>query len=275
MRCAWDALLKILPIPIREDVDRLGRDNLQELRLRINAPPELVTAKGSRFLAGKLTSEDLSFVVNTATRYSPWTAHTAAQGYITAPGGHRIGLCGEVVVKDGTVSGIRAIHSLCIRVARDFCGIAGGLAGCRTNLLILGPPGSGKTTLLRDLIRQLAEKNQVAVVDGRGELFPEGFQLGLHQDTLYGCPKDLAIERLLRTMGPDWIAVDEITGESDAAALLSAARCGVRLAATAHGFGIEDLRNRKAYRPLWENRIFQTVLVMNRDKAFTMERMMA
>jgi stage III sporulation protein SpoIIIAA len=52
------------------------------------------------------------------------------------------------------MTGIREVTGLCIRVARDFPGIAAGVKALKGSVLILGPPGSGKTTLLRDLIRQ-------------------------------------------------------------------------------------------------------------------------
>ena len=79
MMCAWKEFLGILPQKLRRDVDSLGKESLQELRLRINAPPELVMGTGSRWLPGTITREDLNFVVNTASRYSPWTAATIAQ----------------------------------------------------------------------------------------------------------------------------------------------------------------------------------------------------
>lgn len=273
MRCAWGSLLGILPMWLRQDVDRLGKDTLQELRLRTGAPPELVLSGGIHRLSKNISKEDLHFCVNTASRYSPWTAATAAQGYITAPGGHRIGLCGEAACKDGIVTAIREIHSINIRVARDFPGI-GKSAQIFGSGLILGAPGWGKTTLLRDIARNLAETETVAVVDERGELFPEGFRRGLRMDVLTGCPKAVGIDMVLRAMGPACIAVDEITAAADTEALLQAVGCGVRLLATAHASGIKDLRSRPVYKPLLDYGIFQTILVLHPDKSFYTERMM-
>ena len=51
MRCAGKELLSILPVWMREEVDTLGKDNLQELRLRVNAPPELVMGSGNWLLS--------------------------------------------------------------------------------------------------------------------------------------------------------------------------------------------------------------------------------
>ena len=273
MMCAWKELLSILPLSLRAETDLLGNEKLQELRLRINEPPELVLLGKSHWLKGKISRDDLNFIVNTASRYSPWAASTVAQGYITAPGGHRIGLCGEVVCRNGTVEGIREVHSLCIRIARDFPGIGKDAADLKGSILILGAPGWGKTTLLRDLIRQLSEKECISVVDERGELFPEGFPPGKRSDILTGCPKSQGIEMLLRTMGPSCIAVDEITAEKDSAALLRAANCGVRLLATAHAASVQDFRRRSVYRTLIENGIFKNLLVLREDKSYSVERM--
>ena len=274
MKCAWQELLSILPIHMRKDVDRLGKDTMQELRLRISHPPELVCATGSVWLPKLITDEDLSFVIHTASRYSPWAAATISRGYITANGGHRIGVCGDIVMKDDKPAGIRTPTSLCIRIARDFPGIAAKAGSISGNILILGPPGSGKTTLLRDLIRQISNSSSgsIAVVDERGELFPTGFYTGRRTDVLTGCRKAEAIDMLIRTMGPYCIAVDEITEAEDCNALIRSCGCGVRILATAHGSSVDDLKQRPIYRSLLKSKVFDTALIMDMDKHWRAER---
>lgn len=273
MICAWKELLAVLPAWMRNEVNDLGAESLQELRLRINSPPELVFSENSRWLNQTVSEDDLRYAVNTASRYSPWTASSAALGYLTIAGGHRIGLCGETILHENRITGIKNITSLCIRVARDFPGIAKNAATFSGSILILGPPGSGKTTLLRDLIRQLEKQEQVCVVDERGELFPEGINRGTRIDVLSGCSKQDGISMLLRTMGPACIAVDEITDQKDTQALIQAANCGVRLLATAHAMSASDLNRRHIYRPLLENHVFNWLLVLKKDKTYTLERM--
>ena len=113
----------------------------------------------------------------------------------------------------------------------------------------------------------------VAVVDSRGELFPQGFQTGEGLDVLSGCEKEIGITMVLRTMAPDYIAVDEITAEADARALVRAGGCGVKLLATAHGSALEDLARRPCYRLLLEAGVFQTVVLLNERKTYRLERM--
>lgn len=274
MMCAWDALLGILPRRMRQEVDEQGRYIMQELRLRQGSPPELVLKGESKWMDCRCSREDIAFCIQAASRYSPWAADSVKKGYLTAPGGHRIGLCGLVLYRNGQMTGLREITSLCIRVARDFPGIAKN-APMDGSVLILGAPGWGKTTLLRDLIRLRSLRETIAVVDERGELFPEGFATGKRTDILRGCRKEEGLEQVLRTMGPGCIALDEITATEDCSGLLRAAGCGVTLLATAHAGSLNEFLTRPVYKPLADKNIFQWIILMNPDKSFTAERMNA
>ena len=258
---------------MRSEIDKEGRETLQELRLRINSPPELVLSGGILTAKGIVRKEDLHYCVNTACRYSHWSADTSCKGYITAPGGHRIGLCGEMICEKGAAKGIRDLTSLCIRVARDYPGISGHIPLVNRLTLILGAPGWGKTTLLRDLCRRRSQAETVCVLDERGELFPQAIPRGKRMDVMTGCPKATGIEVLLRTMGPSCIAVDEITAEEDCRALIQAANCGVSLLATAHGESKADILQRSIYRPLVEQNMISLLVILRRDKSYFLERM--
>ena len=246
-------LLSILPQRLRNADFR----DVRELRLRLGQRPRLVIGRGFRELSGVVTKEEIRYLINAASRYSPWNSRSMAQGYLTAPGGHRIGLCG-----DGAGETLSDVTSVCIRIARDYTGIAAGLP-MEGNLLILGAPGSGKTTLLRDVIRHRARSAAVVVVDARREIFPEGFERTGNLDVLCGVAKGRGMDMALRCMSPRVVATDEITCADDCEALIRAAWCGVDLIATAHASGIADLQGREVYRPLVDTGLFQKIAVLD------------
>ena len=257
-------LLSILPQRLRHGDYR----DVRELRLRLGQKPRLVTESGFRELEGEVSGDELRYLINAASRYSPWSAQSIADGYLTAPGGHRIGLCG-----DGAGENLREITSVCIRIARDYAGIAAGLP-MEGNLLILGAPGTGKTTLLRDYIRQRARRCSVAVVDERREIFPEGFDRRGSIDVLSGVAKGRGMDMVLRSMSPRVIALDEVTCAEDCEALIRAAWCGVELVATAHAGSVRDLRERMVYRPLVETGLFKMVAFLDSKQCWHIREVM-
>lgn len=271
MRCDYDGLMDMLPPMLRRQAEQ-GRQGGRELRLRLGQPGELVEEGGSRFFSGTVSRDELQYIVSAVTGFSPWAAATLAQGYLTAPGGHRVGVCGRALLRGGQMEGLSNIESMCIRIARDYPGIGEAARGLSGSVLILGPPGWGKTTLLRDLIRQKGEEGPVCVVDERGELFPRGFPRGRRTDVLTGCSKGEGVMLLLRAMSPAFLAVDEITREEDSLGLLQAAGCGVRLLATAHAGSLSELKGRKAYRPLLDAGVFSWFLILHKDKSYHWER---
>lgn len=280
MRCDWHSYTSLLPLWMRNFLEEHGKDKLLELRLRLGYPPELVMLTGSVWMKQLVTNDDINFCLNTASRYSPWAAASISNGFITAPGGHRLGLCGNATVAGGSMTGIRSVTSICLRVARDFPGIASDLMRVDESILIIGKPGSGKTTLLRDLIRQKSDAGpgSIAVVDEKSELFPFDergcrFHAGMRTDVMTGCSKEQGIDAVLRNMGPEKIAVDEITAPEDCNALLHAGWCGVQLFATAHAADLNDLFSRKIYRPLVKSGIFETVAIIQPNKSYRLERM--
>ena len=92
------------------------------------------------------------------------------------------------------------------------------------------------------------------------------FRLGAHTDVLSGAPKAAGIELLLRTMNPEWIAVDEITAEADIRAMTMAANCGVGLLATIHAQDRAELEGKPLARMLLASGAFaQAIVIENRN----------
>ena len=217
--------LRICPLGLRQAIDRLpDAGAMEELRLRCGQPPACRIAGKERALPlAPVTPELLRGILEQATQRSAYSMQEMTRcGFVTLPGGHRLGICGTAVVQNGTITALREPSSLNLRIARQPDGIADRLRDALwarpQSVLLCGAPGSGKTTLLRDLIRQLSDRFgwRICVVDERLELaacasgVPQ-FRLGAHTDVLSGAPRAAGIELLLRTMNPEWIAVDEIT----------------------------------------------------------------
>ena len=271
----WD---KVLPQFLRgmlSVLSREERDRVEELRLREGFPLAAVRAGEEwthpAWRGRKLTEEDLRRVLETAGRGSVHTILDQLRGgYVTAPGGVRVGICGEGAVQEGKLLSFRHITSLALRVPHTLPGLAAPLlpqrleGGRLPSPLLLSPPGAGKTTLLRDLIRCLSQgegipPRRVGVADERGELGAGELRYGLgpRVDVLENCPKATALLMLLRGMAPQVLAADEITAPEDLRAMEEAAGCGVTLLATAHGGSWEELRRRPLYRTMLEEGIFQ------------------
>ena len=278
MDCQWTALLNVLPLWLREGVNKARPEGLQEIRLRVGMMPDLVFQDKHIRMQRAVAKEDLEFCINTASRYSPWASQTVSKGFLTVSGGHRIGICGTVAMQNGRSLSIRDVSSLCIRVSRQLQGIGKEAASIPGNILILGRPGSGKTTLLRDIIRCKSNRGStVCVVDERQEVFPcvggtSCFECGQNTDILSGCPKAEGIEMAIRVMNPHVIAVDEVTAKQDCDALMNAGWCGISLLATAHASSVKDYFERPIYKPLVESRLFDTLLILQMDKSWRAER---
>ncbi len=266
----------------------------EEFRLRVGRPFSVVFPGGEQAVSkdGSVTarspitvaSTDIVTAFELATQSSAHTAmESAKSGYVTVRGGHRVGICGTAVVKEGEVVSIKKLSSMSLRIAKQITGSGDEVLdrimprGRLNNTLIISPPGCGKTTLLRDIVRQLSDGTRtegrgmrISVADERSEIAalwnasPQ-FDVGGRTDILECCPKAKAVLILLKAMSPQVIALDEITAPEDLSAIETAANCGVKLLATLHADSLDDLRARPLSRKLVSLRLFQNaVLISNR-----------
>lgn len=272
------AAVALLPPSLYRAVQSLTdgeKRRCEELRLRRGRhPAALIAGREQEFSPKPVSGEDIHGILDSATRASLHAAMgQLCRGYLSAAGGVRIGVCGTAVMGEAGFSGLREFSSLSIRIPRAVQGCADGIWGRVTekgfqSLLIISPPGAGKTTLLRELIRRLSDSGlRVCAADERGEIADASagiprFDVGLHTDVLTGVPKAQAAEMLLRAMNPEILAMDEITDPRDAAALLDAVGCGVRLLATVHGSGVEDVLNRPVCQTLLEAGAFSRYITV-------------
>ncbi len=275
----------ILPLLIEDYVNQMKDSDflgLEELRLVSGQPLRLCYGEKERELWPKVTVQMVEGVIQRACHQSAYAySHCIRHGYLPLEGGHRMGICGFGVLEKGHVEHIRTPSSLCIRVAHEVPGFANDLLrNLCGSCLLLGPPGSGKTTLLRDTVRLLSDRRRqrISLVDERGELsaFFGGqpqLSIGSRTDVLVNVPKSQALMMLLRTMNPQWIAMDEVTAPEDLDALEQAAYCGVELLATAHGSSMEDLENRPLYQKLLKRKLFRQIVILRPDKSYEVKEL--
>lgn len=246
-------MLELLPDSVSTVVaDRFFTDSITEIRMRVDKPLCVATIDETISLEYIVKKQDVDYVLAIATGYSLYAYNDQiSDGYIQYDKGIRIGVCGDGVVKNGRLTTVKRISSLCIRnpTQKNVSIQLTKLIRRKDSALIISPPGYGKTTMLRTLIREYAKNNNVLVIDERGELSGNGaFDLGARSDVLLNIPKKIAYSGAVRSMKPDYIATDEIFGESEINAIKDVYRCGVKILASIHANSLENLLENDSYR---------------------------
>jgi stage III sporulation protein AA len=309
-----EELERIFSREMRVLLTKLDSGKIREIRLRTGQPLMIQGIEGKEWFLSRtgelkdtpeadsyvVSGKDVKETLEQAADYSLYAyEEELRQGYLTIPGGHRVGMAGRAVYEDGGIRTLKYISFLNIRFAHPICGCAAkvlpylveqenqklsenGASGEICHTLIFSPPGCGKTTLLRDLIREVSDGDlasgrmgkTVGVVDERSELaacyqgVPQN-HLGIRTDVLDACPKAQGMMLLIRTMTPQVVAVDEIGSAQEVESMAYAMNCGCRILATVHGASLDEIARKPVLKTMMQEAWFERYIRLEPDHRMT------
>lgn len=296
-------ILPVLPVNIRYMISALPGpilDSVEEIRIRQGKPLVLGLSLGDIFVSqeGKptrqaveayhVTAVDMENLIDLISGSSLYALEEELRtGFITLPGGHRAGITGRAVLDGGKVRTLKNLSCCNLRVSREVAGAASGLLphivnkrnGGIYHTILVSPPRCGKTTILRDIIRQISSGVPdllypgltVGLVDERSEIagcykgVPQR-DVGIRTDVLDGCPKAEGMMMLLRSMGPQVIAADEIGRREDVDAMEEVLNAGVKILLTAHGSSLAELAERPVLSRLIRSKMIERYVILGRSR---------
>ena len=150
---------------IQEQIKANWIENIEEIRIRIHQPIILKNNQTEKIIHSKIEPQTILQILQKICDNSIYSYQSQiCQGFLTLKGGHRVGIAGNAVMKEGQVINLNYINSLNFRVARQVLNCSNEaltyiLAPFRQtifNTLLVSPPGRGKTTILRDAIRKIS-----------------------------------------------------------------------------------------------------------------------
>jgi len=280
MKC--EEIMELFPAILKNPLQEAKLDlrETEEIRVRAGQCLSVRVQGRERRLGVCYTAEEVRQILSYLANYSLYAyGEEIRQGYLSLPGGHRLGLTGRAVLDGGRITALTEISALNLRLAHEKKGCADSVIPClweQDNLcdtLVISSPGGGKTTLLRDCIRQISNGTDghrgrtVGIVDERSEIagccrgVPEN-DVGMRTDVLDGCPKVQGMRMLIRSMAPEVLAVDEIGSEEDVREIQYAANCGCTVLATVHGDSRDAVFQKPNLRKLLEAGAFQRLVFL-------------
>ena len=281
-------LFKSFPEGLLKSMENVNLEKVDEIRIRVDKPVILKVGVNDIIVNYKVSSDEILNLFQVCCSNSIYTyQNQICGGFITIPGGHRVGISGSVVVKDGKVTNITNLYSLNIRIAKEIPNCSIPLLqyvidiekNTVFNTLIVSSPGAGKTTMLRDIVNKISngmpEINfkgvNVSVIDERGEIsamhkgVPQN-DIGIRTDVLDNVPKVLGIRMAIRSLAPQVVIADEIGNKDDAEIINYAICSGVKGIFTAHGSCFTDLKLNPEINKLINLKIFERIIFLDSFK---------
>lgn len=280
------SIIMNLPVNIKYSLEEIRLRENRPLALTINQTIYNVTERSvikpsadyikSSGLFYIVTHKDIENTMQLISNYSIYAFEDELKNcFITIKGGHRVGLVGRVVLENGRIKTQKNIASMNFRISKEKKGIAKYVLPyilenkTIRNALIISPPKCGKTTLLRDLARNISNMGyNTGIIDERSEIAGcfNGLpcrDVGINTDILDGCPKDIGIMLIIRSMSPQVVITDEIGRMEDLNAIQECLRTGTSLITSIHGSSLEDINERPFVKQLYLTKAFDVYITLS------------
>lgn len=133
-------------------------NSLEEIRIRVGKPIILKFTNEEIKITYIPTTNDVLEIMQYICENSIYSyQEQICNGYINLKGGHRVGITGNVVFKEGKVVNINYISSLNFRIAKQILGVSNVLIKYLVdiknntiyNTLIVSPPGCRKNNYIK------------------------------------------------------------------------------------------------------------------------------
>ena len=282
----YKSIIKFLPDGLMREAEEVFHKfggQINEIRLRVGRPAVVMLTDQIIFLRNNtpLTTDEIQNSFEKICGYSVYShQNELSNGFITLPGGHRVGICGSACMDKSSNRTIKYISSLNIRVAVEHVGCSEEIfsrvfADKISGVLVAGPPCSGKTSIIKDFALKLSSApyyKKTVLVDERNELAAmyRGTpcnRIGDFCDVLSGYPKGEGIINAVRTLSPDIIVCDEIGDKEDADAVCEVINSGIVIISTVHACNVNELYMREPIKKLLKSGAFEKIVLLKGGSA--------
>lgn len=260
-------------------------ERITEFRIRKNKPLIIYIGNKPCFLNkdGKLSSnpsensylindEEFESIIEKLCNHSIHTnMSNMVNGYITVKNGSRVGICSSAVYKQGSLTSVKDISSINIRIAKEYINCSRSILNEiykeeLPSIIVASLPSMGKTTFLRDFSRLISSGyngryQKTVLVDERSELSAD-FDVGYNCDIIKNFPKEKGIEIALRTMSPDIIVCDEIATNEELEKVQFGFSSGVKFAVSVHLKDIENISLESIAGKLIDSKEFDYLIIL-------------